>query len=77
MDTRSGEARHSSLLTVEDLATQLGLSVSSIYRMRSTGESLPRAAKLGSRAVRWRQTDVDAWVEDHLEPSAHLPSEAR
>lgn len=63
-----GEARSSALLTAEDLAAQLGLSVSSIYRMRSLGESLPRAAKLGSRAVRWRQADVDAWVEEHLEP---------
>lgn len=58
----------STLLTADDLAEQLGLSVSSIYRMRSTGESLPRATRVGARAVRWRQTDVDTWVEANLEP---------
>lgn len=70
MNTKLVPPRPSTLLTVDDLAEQLGLSVSSIYRMRSIGESLPRAAKLGSRAVRWRQADVDAWIEAHLEPEA-------
>lgn len=55
------------LLTVEDLAQQLGLSTSTIYRMRSLGESLPRATRVGARAVRWRQADVDAWIEQNLE----------
>lgn len=59
------------LLTAENLAEQLGLSVSSIYRMRSTGESLPRATRVGARAVRWRQADVDAWLEESLEPERH------
>lgn len=58
------------LLTAEDLADQLGISVSSIYRMRSTGESLPRATRVGARAVRWRQADVDNWLEANLEPES-------
>lgn len=60
------------LLTAEDLADQFGISVSSIYRMRSHGESLPRATKVGARAVRWRQADVDAWLEANLEPEGGL-----
>lgn len=67
MGANNDERQVSALLTAEDLAAQLGLSVSSIYRMRSLGESLPRAARLGARAVRWRQADVDAWIEEHLE----------
>lgn len=57
------------LLTVKDLAAQTGMSVSTIYRKRSNGESLPRALILGS-AVRWRQADVDSWLDDQLEPAA-------
>lgn len=58
------------LLTAEDLADQLGISVSSIYRMRSNRESLPRATRVGARAVRWRQADVDKWLEANLEPES-------
>lgn len=54
------------LLQVKDLAELLGTSVSSIYRRRSLGEPLPRAIKIGG-AVRWRQSDVDAWLDQHLE----------
>lgn len=61
------ETGGSTLLTVEDLSHQLGISVSTIYRMRSNGEPLPRASKLGPRLVRWRQKDVDDWVDAHLE----------
>lgn len=56
------------LLDAKSLSAQTGMSVSTIYRKRSNGESLPRAVKFGS-AVRWRQSDVDAWVEAHLEPA--------
>lgn len=54
------------LLDAKGLSAQTGLSVSAIYRKRSLGESLPRAVKIGS-SVRWRQADVDAWVEELLE----------
>ena len=59
----------SPLLTVRDLAEQTGMSVSTIYRKRSNGDSLPRALLLGS-AVRWRQADVNSWLEDQLESAA-------
>lgn len=58
------------LRDVKDLSAQTGMSVSTIYRKRSTGESLPRAVKIGGHAVRWRQADIDAWIESQLEPVA-------
>lgn len=61
-------SKPAALLTAKDLSEQTGISVSSIYRKRSLGESLPRAIKLSDGAVRWRQGDVDAWLEAHLEP---------
>ncbi|MFE5776896.1 helix-turn-helix transcriptional regulator [Brachybacterium sp. NPDC056505] len=69
MTTTAAALTPSKLLTVDDLSEQLGISASSIYRMRSLGESLPRALKIGS-SVRWRQADVDAWVERCLEEGA-------
>ena len=54
------------LRDAESLAAQLGISVSSVYRKRSLGESLPRAIKVGAR-VRWRQSDIDAWIEQQIE----------
>lgn len=58
------------LRDVRDLSEQTGMSVSTIYRKRSTGESLPRAVKIGENAVRWRQADIDIWIEQQLEPDA-------
>lgn len=57
------------LLTVKDLSAQTGMSMSTIYRKRSNGESMPRAVKIGGHAVRWRQADVDTWIEEQLEPA--------
>lgn len=56
------------LCNVNDLSAQTRMSVSTIYRKRSTGESLPRAVKIGN-AVRWRQADIDTWIEEQLEPA--------
>ena len=60
------DARPAPLVDVVGLSAQLGVSVSSIYRRRSLGESLPPALKIGG-AVRWRQSDIDAWLEQQLE----------
>lgn len=54
------------LLNAQDLAEQTGMSVSSIYRKRSLGESLPRALKIGS-LVRWTQESVDQWITEQME----------
>lgn len=48
-------------LNIDNLAEQLGISASTIYRMRSVGEDLPKAFKIGTQ-LRWRQETVDAWV---------------
>lgn len=61
------DERPAALLTAKDLSLQIGYSVSTIYRKRSLGESLPRAMRLPDGAVRWRQAEVDAWLDAHLE----------
>jgi excisionase family DNA binding protein len=50
---------------IEDLARELGVPVRTIYAWRSKGRG-PRGATFG-RHVRFRRTDVDAWVESRLD----------
>ena len=39
-----------------------GMSRSSIYKLMQNGE-FPRPVKIGPTAVRWRASDITAWVE--------------
>ena len=39
-----------------------GLSRSSIYRLMQEGE-FPRPVRVGPTAVRWRETDITAWLD--------------
>jgi prophage regulatory protein len=66
--TTQAKTPPNALLTVKDLSAQTGMSMSTIYRKRSIGESLPRVVKIGN-ALRWRQSDIDVWVEAQLEPA--------
>jgi len=59
------------LLTPETLAALLGLAKQTIYNRHSTGGDLPRATKLG-KLLRFRPSDVEAWLEQKLESNHHL-----
>jgi excisionase family DNA binding protein len=54
------------LMTVEDLAKLLHVSVRTVWRLRRN-ESLPRPVKIGG-GVRWRISDVRAWIEQGCKP---------
>lgn len=49
------------------LGRQLGIPVASIYAWRSRGEG-PRGFRVGKH-VRYRQSDVDAWLERRADPA--------
>lgn len=55
-------------LTTEELAKYLTVPVATIYQWRHRGTG-PRAARLG-RHLRWKQTDVDRWIEQRTDASA-------
>ena len=44
---------------VEELT---GLSRSSIYRRMADGE-FPRPVRVGALAVRWKESDITAWIQ--------------
>ena len=47
----------------------VGLSCASIYRLMSAGD-FPRPIRLGGRAVRWKATDLLAWIESRPSTTA-------
>lgn len=50
------------LLTVEEAAQHLRLSVNTLAYWRAIGTKGPKWGKLGRR-VFYRQSDVDAWID--------------
>lgn len=55
------------MMDLHALAAYLGVSEATIYLWRKEGKA-PRAYKLG-RALRWRKSEVDAWLEEQREPA--------
>lgn len=58
----SGETE---LLTTDDLAELLRLTVRAVYHLRHRG-TLPPAVKFGN-SLRWRRSDIDDWLENRLD----------
>jgi prophage regulatory protein len=52
--------RPGTLLRRRDVSEMLGIAASTIYRMIQDRE-FPRPLSIGSRAVRWRIEDIEAW----------------
>lgn len=61
------------LLTTEQLAAALGLSVQTLYNRRARGESLPPCITLG-RQLRFFQADVHDWLEAQREGRGLCPT---
>ena len=50
------------ILRRKDVEEIVGLSRSTIYKLMSTG-AFPSSIRLGPRAVGWRLSDIEAWIE--------------
>ncbi|MPT39421.1 MAG: DNA-binding protein [Achromobacter sp.] len=59
------------LLTSDQLAAVLGVSVQTLYNRRTRGEPLPPCVKVG-RLLRYEQTEVHAWLASQRE-TQHVP----
>lgn len=58
--TSSSETALGPVLTLSQLATQLGVTVQTLYDLRSQGRG-PRGFRVG-RELRFRVSEVDAWL---------------
>lgn len=52
------------LLKVSELAEFLGVYPSTIYRWLRRG-MLPQPFEIGEKAVRWRQSEIEKWLEEN------------
>ena len=50
------------LLRRREVSKVTGIGRSSIYRLMQHGD-FPRPVRVGPAAVRWRESEVNAWVE--------------
>lgn len=51
------------LLTRQEVEKHLGLSRSALYANLRRG-ALPLPIKIGPRAIRWRQSELEAWLSE-------------
>ena len=60
------------LLRLNEVITRTGLSRSSIYRMMRDG-SFPEPLKIGARAVRWPESEIEAWLASRPRATGDSP----
>ena len=53
------------LLRLSDVRARIPYSRASIYRLMSEGR-FPHPYSLGERAVAWRESDIDAWIDSRV-----------
>lgn len=67
---RSAEGNLPRMITINELATILGMSKRTVWRLLSAGE-IPEPVRLGG-STRWPLAQVEAWIADGCpHPSAH------
>ena len=59
------------LLTASDVAEQLSVHKSTVYDSFSRGDLV--GVRLGKKCIRFRQDDVDRFVEDRVEQRSRIP----
>jgi hypothetical protein len=64
------------LLTPGDLAQITGLSIETLAQWRSQRRGIP-FVKISRNCVRYRQVDLDRWLEERIVPVENDPSHAR
>lgn len=50
------------MITASDVAALLHVSLRQVWRMRAARE-LPAPVRIGKRAVRWREADINRYLE--------------
>lgn len=50
------------ILRPAQVAAELGISLSTLYRMRLAGQ-MPPAVRLSARAIGWRRSSIDTYID--------------
>ena len=60
------------LIRLREVMARTDFSRSTIYRKMRDG-SFPEAVKTGDRAVRWRESEIEAWLADRPRATGDTP----
>ena len=66
----------SRLLRLGDVLVRSGLSRSTVYRQMAEG-AFPRPLKVGVRAVRWREAEIEDWLASRPRAAGYLSTHQR
>lgn len=67
MTTTADTTQQSMILTIDEAAAYLAIPKATLYTWRTRRVGFgPRAVKMGG-CLRYRRSDLDAWVVEHLE----------
>lgn len=61
------------ILRIQAVIDKTGLPKASIYREMARGR-FPRPIKLSEKAIGWRDSDIDEWIEQRAEITANITS---
>jgi len=68
--TIASSNEETTILTIDQAAAYLAIPKATLYTWRTRRAGFgPRAVKAGG-CLRYRRSDLDAWVVEHLEPAA-------
>jgi prophage regulatory protein len=67
--THTAPAIHEKLLRLSEVRNRVPYSRATIYRLVAALQ-FPRPVNLGARAVAWRQSEIDAWIQSRIDGSA-------
>jgi excisionase family DNA binding protein len=74
MSTTVDDSAEGGMLTIDQAAAYLSIPKATLYTWRTRRVGFgPRAVKLGG-CLRYRRSDLDAWVADHLESFDEAPA---
>ncbi|MCH7753444.1 MAG: helix-turn-helix domain-containing protein [Planctomycetes bacterium] len=68
MSKNPGHKALSPLLTADDVAELLNISLRTIRRYCSQQMMIPEPVRVGPRNVRWRPQDIEDWIEQGCPP---------
>jgi predicted DNA-binding transcriptional regulator AlpA len=60
------------LMTARELAEKVGWHPATVHNRRHAGLSMPPAIKLGNGTLRFREEDVEAWLDSQVEQPEQL-----
>lgn len=75
METSRNSPPRALLLTEAETARLIGFSTRTLQKWRMIGEG-PRFVRVTARAVRYRRSDIDEWIESRLRTSTSDPGDA-